>query len=448
MLINFALENWKSFKEPARLSLVEGKCPRKGREIPKIKHYNSGVLPLASIYGGNASGKSNFVEAIEFAQNLIVNGTDSDGKINSEPFLLDNSSENQPSKFEFTLLIDEIIYNYSFSVTQSTVINETLYKYSEDKTPIIQFERNGQEFKFGREFDKKILRNVTKTTRKGQLMLRNATYLDINYFSSINDWFKNALQVISPSSEFITIHKLLDSESSLAKRVNKTLFSLDTGIIGLSKNEFELPSDLVDSLISRKVISKDDLNQSSHTVEFSPGEVKFSLNIKDGKVVASSLVTQHRKPTGEIVDFDIRKESEGTKRLIDLIPALFDLTQNSTSSVLVIDELDRSLHSYLTKNLIESYLKTCNQNSRTQLIFTTHDLSLISSLPICNDEICVTDRDIDGITRIISIGDFKEIKKDDDILKLYQKGLVGGIPNILFENTVKKPFDKVVLEED
>ena len=159
------------------------------------------------------------------------------------------------------------------------------------------------------------------------------------------------------------------------------------------------------------------MKQSTLTVEIGPGENKYSLKIQDGKAVASSLVSQHRKPSGEIVDFDLQKESEGTKRLINLIPVFFELTQDSNSSVLVIDELDRSLHSHLTKNLIEAYLNTCNENSRTQLVFTTHDLSLISDLPICNDEVCVTDRDIDGITRILSIGDYEGIKEDDDIVK-------------------------------
>ena len=444
MLISFSVENWKSFKEPAKLSLVGGSSARKGRGIPKVEIYDTSLLPLVALYGGNASGKSNFTNALNFAQELVVNGTEPEERINCEPFLLDNVTENLPSKFEFQLLIDETIYNYAFAVNQDSVLTETLYKYNSDRSPILQFERNGQTFEFGSNLDQEVLKNVEKTTRESQLVLRNATYLDIDFFKPVYDWFKNSLQVISPSSEFVAIHKLMDRDNLLAKRVNKTLFSLDTGIIGLTNKEFEVPSDFIDSLITRKVISKDDLKQSTLTVEIGPGKNKFSLKIQDGKAVASSLVSQHRKPTGEIVDFDLRKESEGTKRLINLIPALFELTQDSNSNVLVIDELDRSLHSHLTKNLVEAYLNTCDEKSRTQLIFTSHDLSLISDLPICNDEVCVTDRDIDGVTRIFSIGDYEGIKDDDDIVKLYKMGMFRGIPNILFENTEKKPFDKCI----
>ena len=143
-----------------------------------------------------------------------------------------------------------------FQLTDFQFLNETLYKYSSDRTPILQFERSGQEFEFGKEFDKEILKNVERTTRKGQLVLRNATYLDIDFFKPVYDWFKNSLQVISPSSEFNAIHKLMDSDNLLAKRVNKTLFALDTGIIGLTTKKFEVPPGFIDSLISKKVISK------------------------------------------------------------------------------------------------------------------------------------------------------------------------------------------------
>ena len=160
------------------------------------------------------------------------------------------------------------------------------------------------------------------------------------------------------------------------------------------------------------------------------------------------MATQHSTQNGEVTDFDIDEESDGTKRLIELLPAFFELIQSSNLKVLMIDEIDRSLHSRLTKNVIERYLEICNHNTRTQLIFTTHDQSLVSDLPICNDEICLTDRDIDGITRLISIGDYKDIREDDNIYRLYKEGLLGGIPNILFECMSDNPFLSNKTKED
>ena len=445
MLVSFALENWKSFKDRAILSLADAHCPPKERVLPRVKKYNANLLPLASIYGGNASGKSNLIEAIYFAQDLVVNGMESKRGFESEPFLLDEESRSRPTKFEFVILVDETLYEYTFSIIGKRVQSESLSKIHRDSTQNFLFKRTGQSFEFGKKYKTKTLVELAETTLEQRLFLCQTSYFNFSQFQPVTDWFENSLLVIKPESKFVASHELVDTKNPLADRINKTLFMLDTGVIGINKRE--LPSDFVDSLIANEVISIDDL-KAHDMVNFGLGDRKFSAYIENNVVKAFGLVAQHRTITGQIANFDFSQESDGTIRLIDLIPAFFNLTQSNSTYVLVVDELDRSLHSFLTKSLIKSYLELCNQDSRMQLIYSTHDTSLIEELPIRSDEICVTDRDMDGITRIVSIGDFKDIKPDDNILNLYKKGRVGGIPSILFKNTAINPFEKVDLNKE
>ena len=445
MLISFALENWKSFKDPVKMCLIEGNCPRKGRIIPKIKQYNSGLLPIASIYGGNATGKSNLVDALHFAQNLVLDGMKVKSEINTKPFKLDDISNSLPCNFKFELLIDEILYSYMFSICRNRIENESLHKIPNQQDPILQFERSKQDFKFGKEFKTETIKNVSLTTREQQLFLCHCAYFNIDSFRPVYEWFSQSLLVIGPSSEFVAIDALMDISSPLIKRINSTLFQLDTGVISINKQE--LSTEYLEALIANKIISKSELmDKGILYVDLPDGKV--SVKLEDGEIIGNKLVTQHRKESGKLMDFNFNEESDGTKRLIELIPAFFGLTQNTKLEVLVIDELDRSLHSRLTKNLIEKYLETCDQDTRTQLIFTTHDQSLITELPLCNDEICLTDRDINGKSRFVSFADFQDIKENDNILEIYNMGIAGGIPKIIFENTAINPFDNADVKEE
>ncbi len=438
MLISFALENWKSYREPVKLSLADAGCPRNGRVIPRIEKYNAGLVPLLSIYGGNASGKSNFIEAIDFVKSLVVDGVEKKG-LQAEPFSLDQKTKELPSNFKFELLVDEVVYEYVLSILRNTVQSESLFKVGIDFEREPLFERDKQNIKFGNKLDTEFLKKVAESTLEHRLFLSHCANFNLEEFQPIYDWFDKSLLVIRPESKFVATHKLMESNSPLVNRINNALFMLGTGVIGI--NQKLLSPSFVDTLITDEFVSKDELKKHG-PINLDIGDRKISLSFENGEIRASRLVSQHRTITGEIVDYDISQESDGTIRLIDIIPAFLELTQNTSSFLLVIDELDRSLHSFLTKSLILSYLKLCNQDSRMQLIYTTHDTSLIEELPICNDEICVTDRDMDGITQIVSLGDFKDIKPDDNILKLYKNGRLGGVPIILFKNTAINPFDK------
>lgn len=122
MLVSFSLENWMSFREPVTFFMIASRERQHGDRVPRLGKYSTRVLPVAAIYGGNASGKTNFFKALNFARDLIVVGTRPDGLILVEPFRLDGKMADQPSRFEFVLLIDETLYAFSFAVTREAVV--------------------------------------------------------------------------------------------------------------------------------------------------------------------------------------------------------------------------------------------------------------------------------------------------------------------------------------
>src|SRR5262245_35688479 len=126
MLISFSVENWKSYRDKVTLSMVAGESQQHQERVARIDEYNLDLLPVAAIYGGNASGKTKLYDAIKFAKEFVVNVTQPGSTIQREYFKLDKESVTRPSKFTFELVIENICYEFSFSVTEQEVIDEKL----------------------------------------------------------------------------------------------------------------------------------------------------------------------------------------------------------------------------------------------------------------------------------------------------------------------------------
>ena len=138
------------------------------------------------------------------------------------------------------------------------------------------------------------------------------------------------------------------------------------------------------------------------------------------------LKTKHRHEAGQLVDFAIDEESDGTQRLINLIPALFILKKNP-ENVIFLDELDRRLHPLLSRQFLEFSLHCKTQESRNQLIFTTHDTNLLDLDLLRRDEIWFVEKNSKGASHLYSLAEFK-IKPDLKIEKGYLNGRFGAIP--------------------
>ena len=133
----------------------------------------------------------------------------------------------------------------------------------------------------------------------------------------------------------------------------------------------------------------------------------------------------------------MRQESDGSQRVIDLLPAFLELSAAQSKKVYVIDEVDRSLHTLLIRRLLEGYLALCSQNSRSQLLFTTHNVLLMDQDLLRRDEMWIAERNPEGVSSLLSFSEYKDVRYDKDIRKSYLQGRLGGVPRILLQSPIE-----------
>lgn len=442
MLINFTLKNWMSYKDSQRLIMTAGDEER--HENHKIALQNYGgmdLLPIAAIYGGNASGKTNLCKALRFFKNLVTEWNpqrvlSSDGI--ALPFLLDNACKDQPSEFCIDILVDNQIYEYSVSVLKDTVLAEKLSVFeSADKETVLFDRGTNTEIFLNPDIIEPDLRQrlelVFKGTQDSQLFLNNVHFQRIDYFDKVFNWFADTLQVLHKDERSPSYYDYFVKNSKNYNLLNEALKRLDTGISRLDSERVPL---------SQLNISFELLNKLSHNLPKIGGIVaqienedrlnRFIVRQENESFIAEKLVTVHDKTSGEGCNFYLEQESDGTLRLLDILPLILALQQPELSTkVFVVDEFNRSLHPNLTRALISDYLRSCQaKNKNKQLIFTTHDVSLIDKRLLRLDEIWVTERDNEGAANLCSFADYKEADTDLKLTESYLTGRLGGVPKI------------------
>ncbi|MCK5132143.1 MAG: ATP-binding protein [Candidatus Sabulitectum sp.] len=428
MLISFSVENWMSFRDRVSFSMIASRERQHGERVSRVNKYPIRILPVAAIYGGNASGKTCFFKAINFAKDLIVRGIQPDSLIPVETFRLDSFTSERPSRFEFELLINDTVYEYCFTVTRKKVLEEKLTKINSTSESVL-FNRTVDSMKFSNSMaDDRTLFFVNEGTRENQLFLTNSVSQNVDTFRPIYDWFKKNLVLIAPDSRFEPFEQFLDESNPLYAIMNNLLPELDTGIIRLAGEDVSFES--LPFPESMKVNLQKDLQEGIAVRIVSSMNERYIVQRKNGNLIAKRLVAYHRKSDGTEVRFEIYQESDGSQRLIDLLPAFLDLASQSSERIYLIDELDRSLHSQLTTRLLEVYLANCNQESRMQLVVTTHDLLLMDQQLFRRDEMWVTERDPSGVSSLISFGEYKDVRYDKDIRKSYLQGRMRGVPHL------------------
>lgn len=428
MLIRFTLKNWMSFRDEAVFSMVASKERQHGDRVPMLKKYRMRVLPIAAIYGGNASGKTNIFQALSFSKYFVVRGTGTDDKIPVIPFVLDKKSASEASRFCFEIFVKERVYEFSFSVTSSKVLEEKLVRIFPTSDKVLYHRRGSDLAECGWGDKEPRLQFAFQGTRDNQLFLTNSVSQKLDCFRDVYDWFKDSLVIIGPDSRFGPFEQFLDESSPLYDKMNSLIRRLDTGIdhVGGETIPFEnmpIPSALKDMIRSEL--------KEGGSVRFPiDGERRFVVTRKDGKIFAKQLVSFHTTSSGGKVKFDIERESDGSKRAIDLLPAFLDLSRDDSTRVYAVDELDRSLHSALTRALVEMYLGSATGETRAQLLMTTHDVLLMDQNLLRRDEMWVTERSKDGASSLSSFCEFEDVRYDKDVRKSYLQGRLGGVPKI------------------
>lgn len=429
MLIKFTVENWESIKEPITLSMIATKERQHAGRLPTIEKYGLRLLPVAAIYGANASGKTKICRAIWFARQFITTITQPESLIKRIPFKLDKTLENEPTRFSFQILANEICYEFSFAMTSEKVVEEKLIKFSPYSEKIL----------YQRDADGKVtfpddpslsqdqrLKFIAEGTRGNQLFLTKTVDQNKDDFLLVYKWFKNNLIVLGPDSIPSNWgHFIYKENISTYSMINNIISKLDTGITHLDGIDITLESIQFPEELKAKIL--EDLPEG--------GTLLLGRNIviskRNGTLSAKKLVSYHKSIDGNETEFDLTQESEGTLRMIELLPAIINLSDTKSSKTYIIDEFDHSMHTMLVRSLLEYYLQSCSPSSRSQLLFTTHNLMLMDQDLFRRDELWLTERNMHSSTQLISLSEYKDVRNDKDIRKSYLKGSFGGIPKIL-----------------
>lgn len=438
MLVNFTVENWTSYKDEASLSLVSSRERQHNETLFSLPGFRSKkVLPAAAIYGGNASGKTNMFKAIACLQSMVVMPVGVDALIPVNSFALDKESIKKPTAFDITFLMEETVYRLIVEATAHEVVYESLEIVKDKDTFAEIYERDvhsEEQMVINPDYFEDLERTtfVFEGTRDNQLFINNAIQQNITELSPVYRWFSEVLDMVGVESQAISFARCCTQRDGFVDFAAQTLAKLDTGIVGLVTETVDtgvLPSfgitqrDVAQLPEGRLLVSVGN-RQSDYGFDM------LTVQRVNGEVKVDRLRTEHVGSDGKRIRFELFQESSGTQRLMQLLPMLYDLTQDSsiTDRVYIVDELDRCLHTMLTSFLVQEFLSGCSNKTRKQLLFTTHDLLLMDQKLMRRDEMYIAQRKTDGSSELVALSEYEGIRFDKDLIRSYLDGRFGGIP--------------------
>lgn len=447
MLIRFSVENFMSYKNTQVFSMVAGKQTKHRDHVVDIKGRR--VLKGSYFFGANASGKSNLVEAISFARNIVFDGAKKNSLANKH-FRIDKNYVEKPGVFQFDIYINGHFYSYGFAISYKSAIIIEEWLYLCDSTEQKIFERVVEDnltiintdVKFSDETQKQTFNVFASNVPDDKLLLSEISERklieneDFAAYKDVRKWFKS-LMIITPDSRYADKNRMLsDSESEY--NLAKLLKEFDTGIESISLGE-ERMEDILDFLPEKikkelMVEIEQDLNEDNSESE-KPQEIVVNIvgrslhfRKENNQIFASQLRMDHGNK-GDL--FELSDESDGTQRLFDLIPIF---RAGKAQRIIIVDELDRSFHTKLIIRFIQRfYASTLGVES--QLIATVHDSNIMDLDILRQDEIWFVERKADHSSEIYSLNKFKA-RFDKKVAKEYLLGRYGAIPCFAQEEPV------------
>lgn len=444
MLIEFAVENFRSFKEETVFSLIATKDESHPSHVVRTEGGKPlRVLRAAALYGANASGKSNLVNAIAFARDFIVTGTRASGAIPYEPFKLSAATRTAPSKFEFVFTIDDILYTYGFKADAARVHEEWLFA-TPGKKEVPYFERITDEsgkvtVEFGATFRKQAERKkgflefVAEGTRPNQLFLTEAVERNTPTVQGIIHWLQQMLLFIPAEAKYEHLSVLTHANPLFTEFLSQLLILAGTGVTGIKTifeplnpetHFFNWPEDFKNDVLE-KISEVQAMGNRTNVLSGAADGKSFGIFLDENlEPFFVEMRAQHLSAEQELIPFELNEESDGTQRLIHLAPTLNSILHNE--QVLLLDEIDRRMHPLLSRLLVQTFL---SGKSKGQLIFTTHETNLLDLELLRRDEVWFVEKNQSGTSQLYSLADFK-IREDLKISKGYLNGRFGAIPFI------------------
>lgn len=392
MLIEFRVSNFRSLRDEQVLSMVASK----DKTLADTHTVSTGLsaapalLRSAAIYGPNAGGKSNLIKALQYMRGVVVESATiaPNQPFSVQPFRLDAAFAGMPTEFEVTFLIDGVRYQYGFAMNAERILSEHLLVYKAFK-PQHWFTRRhdtttGRDvYDFGPAL--KGQKSVWESaTRPNALFLSMAVQLNSEQLAPVFDWFARQLVIFNE-------HAMLNPRA--------TLQMLRDSAAKRSICAFLNAADI--SIADIDVVTRDDGSE--------PDELRFTHTTSKGAAV-----------------FGITEESSGTRNLLFMIGPILDIVRNGLT--LVVDELDTSLHTLLVRRIIQLFYDTAVNERGAQLIFTTHDTSLLDAHDLFRrDQVWFVEKDRDQASRLYSLTEFSP-RKGEALERGYLMGRYGGLP--------------------
>ena len=418
MLVNFRVENFKSFKDLTEFSMEATKL-KNLKDSNTFDINNISLLKSAVVYGANASGKSSLLDSMNIMRRIIKDSIsiEKTKKYFAQPFLLNCETEKKESFFEIEFIIDEILYRYGFKIAiNATILKEWLYqkKLQLKAREVRLFERDNQTIILGASFKEGKL--LTDKTRENALFLSVVAQFNGEKSEAILNWF-NRCNIISniKSAEFenYSFNKLEDDD--FKEKIVNLIKSADVGIYDIAK----------------KKISFDELKKDNSELEELPDFILNELKDKGLSTIQTKHIQYNKNNHfDKFKSFDLDFESDGTQKLLALSAPIIETLIKG--EILIIDELDNSMHTELVNAIIKLFNSKETNPNKAQLIFTTHDTNLLNQELFRRDQIWFTQKDIYGISELYSLVEYGKGKARDDLVleKNYLNGKFGAIPHI------------------
>lgn len=440
MLLQYVVSNFKSIGHPVEFSMFPVQATMDDRFLKTIPTKNGmwKVLQRGGFFGPNASGKSSFIESIAFARDFIVDGQKSGKGTKVNQFRGNFEDLNDLSTFQFVFCLNENIYEYGFSLNRYQIFEEWLMQLTESGfSPLFTRATNGNgkteidiESKFARKNSKErnlseVLKDSIQENQKNQLFLYKLSDNGIKKAEMIVDWFRS-LQIIFPETRIKALPIRMKADTELQDYIANMLRKMDTGVFDVSVASKEIDfHDFAEKLEVPQNIIEEIEEIRNGIVNFAGKYFIFAEN-KKKRTILVQLKFSHRL-NGKSVQFDIDEESDGTQRLLDLLPMLF-ATREDGNTIYFVDEIDRSLHTKLSQFLLNEFVNCC-KDTNNQIIFTAHDVNLINTNDFRQEEIWFIEKNNLGESRLRPLSDFN-LQKGQDVLKAYLSGRFGAIPMI------------------
>lgn len=438
MLIRFRAANLYSFKEEIEFSMIPSPERIHPHQIfPKKKKNDIRLNRFAAVYGANAAGKSNLFKVLKFVQRMVVEGVKPEATIPIQRFRLNQDNLHSPAKFEIEFKVGEEMYEYGFELDSRSIHREWLINFTRTSEKRL-FERttdqNGKaKLEFGSfvnkfsQKEKLFLEFAGEGTRPNQLFLNESIDSNMIYFRGAYDWFRKVLTVIKPMELYIPVELQMDEDQRFQDFLSQILRDSDTGIASIKADKMEL-DDLEDISEDAAQFINDNLSDADGFF-LKAQQFRLTAIKEDDKIHLFKLIPTHRTLNGsEEAIFEVYEESDGTQRLIDLAPVLYELLLGENERVFVVDEFDRSLHPQLSRMIVELHLDENKSTQPSQLIVTTHQTNILDLNLLRKDEIWFVEKNPEtGATDLYSLYDFQP-RYDKDIKKDYLYGRYGAIP--------------------